>query len=309
MHATPPSPRLANAPCSWGVIGGLDPAIPGLRMLDELAEAGYHGTELGDFGFLPTDPERLRRELEARHLTMLGGFVAVPLAQPHAVAAALPDVLRVARLLAAVATAQRPPLLILADVDGSDPRRVALAGRLPADLRLSTDDARRFAAQAQEIADRVADATGLATAFHPHAAGWIETPDEVDRLLAATTLSLVFDTAHHSYGCGVADDGSLSAAGVARYGERIATVHLKDCSAEIAARARREGWSYPRAVGAGLYTELGRGSIDFAAVLAALAAFGYDDWFTVEQDVFPGMGTPLESAQRNRAFLRRLGLG
>ena len=305
----PTTPRLANAPCSWGVIGGLESPTPGLRMLDELVQAGYHGTELGDLGYLPTDPDTLRTELARRHLTMLGGFVAVPLAHPDAVAPALPGVLTVARLLAAVANPERPPLLILADADGTDPRRAALAGRLPADLRLPPDDAHRFATQAQAIADRVAEATGLETVFHPHAAGWIETPDEVSRLLDATTLDLVFDTAHHAYGCGVPDDGSLASQGVERYWGRIATVHLKDCSAEIAARARAEEWPYERAVREGLYAELGRGAIDFAAVIRALHDRGYDDWFTVEQDVFPGMGTPLASASRSRAYLHSLGLG
>lgn len=158
----------------------------------------------------------------------------------------------------------------------------------------------------------VRDETGLDTAFHPHAGGWIETPDEVERLLALTDpglLGLVFDTAHHVYGSGRPDDGGLAVAGLERFADRIRTVHLKDCSPAVAARARAEGWDYPRAVRAGLYCELGEGSVDFAALLDALVARGYDDWLTVEQDVFPGMGTPFESARRNRRYLAALGAG
>jgi inosose dehydratase len=31
-------------------------------------------------------------------------------------------------------------------------------------------------------------------------------------------------------------------------------------------------------------------------------------WIVVEQDVLPGMGTPKESAQRNREYLKSIGL-
>ena len=52
--------RIANAPCSWGVIEGIDGDREGwVRVVDEMAEAGYIGTELGDWGFMPTDPDVL----------------------------------------------------------------------------------------------------------------------------------------------------------------------------------------------------------------------------------------------------------
>jgi inosose dehydratase len=306
------APKIANAPCSWGVIGGEGPALGYERMLDELVAAGYHGTELGDHGFLPTDPARLRDELRPRGLTLLGGFVGVELRRPGVVGEARDGVLAVARLMAATETSTRRPLLILADDNGRDPVRSLHAGRIDPTHALPSDELRRFARQAEELARTVAGETGLATAFHPHGAGWIETPDEVEALLARTDpdlIGLVFDTAHHVYGCGVPDDGGLAASGIERFWGRIRTVHVKDCSAEVAARARGEGWDYGRAVRAGLFCELGRGSVDFVAVLRTLTRLGYDDWLTVEQDVFPDMGTPFESARRNRAQLAAWGAG
>ena len=44
------------------------------------------------------------------------------------------------------------------------------------------------------------------------------------------------------------------------------------------------------------------------AVTAALRRADYDGWIVVEQDVFPGYGTPKASAQKSREFLRTLGL-
>jgi inosose dehydratase len=43
-------------------------------------------------------------------------------------------------------------------------------------------------------------------------------------------------------------------------------------------------------------------------VLAELQAMNYGGWIVVEQDVLPGMGSPKESAARNRAYLRSIGL-
>ena len=64
--------RIANAPCSWGVIEGIEGDGGGYRrVIDEIAETGYVGTELGDWGFMPTDPDKLRSELDARGLALV----------------------------------------------------------------------------------------------------------------------------------------------------------------------------------------------------------------------------------------------
>ena len=74
--------KIANAPCSWGVLEfELDGEAPSYaQVLDEMHTIGYLGTELGDWGFMPTDPKRLHTELKKRELTLLGAFVAVALA-------------------------------------------------------------------------------------------------------------------------------------------------------------------------------------------------------------------------------------
>jgi inosose dehydratase len=312
--------RVANAPCSWGTIEGFFDTTPWDRMLDELAGSGYRGTELGDLGFMPQDPAVLRSELAKRSLVMLGGFQGVPLRHPDAVPAWRDRVLAVARLLAAVANeavAGRRPYFILADETRGDPQRTASAGRVTEAEGLSADDMRTFAANASELARLVAGETGLATLFHHHCAAFIETPHEIERLLDATDpdlLGLVFDTGHYTYGTGVTDPlggqgkGTSALDGLRRFWGRVPYVHLKDCHPTVAARARTEGWDYTTAVGAGVFCELGKGSVDLDGLLAFLAVQGYDDWLTVEQDVLPGMGTPRESAVRNRAALARLGL-
>ncbi|HWG84777.1 MAG TPA: TIM barrel protein, partial [Deinococcales bacterium] len=200
--------RFGNAPCSWGTIEGFGSAIPFDRMLDELVASGYAGTELGDYGFMPTDPAALRAELEGRGLTMLGAYQGVYLRDERQHPDGEQAVLRVARLLASVSSVGDPgwqPMLVLADEHSRDPLRFENAGRVRPEMSLGASDWRVFAAGAEKIARAVRDETGLRTVFHHHCAGYVETPDEIGRLLEltdASLLGLVFDTGHYLYGTG-----------------------------------------------------------------------------------------------------------
>jgi inosose dehydratase len=299
--------QVGNAPCSWGTLEHQDTSqqIPFDRMLDELVETGYTGTELGDWDYMPTDPGALKAELEKRnHLVMLGAFVPVALRHPAAHPAGLAAAVKTAKLLAAVATSP-PPLLVLSDDNGTDPKRTELAGRVPASAGLSRDEWKTFAGGADRIAREVFDGTGLRTVFHHHCAGYVETPDEIATLLDLTDaerLGLVFDTGHYYHGTGGEDVDLAGALG--RFADRIWYVHLKDIEPEVARRGRQQQWDYFTAMRHGVYCELGKGCVDFPALLGWLAGRDYAGYVLVEQDVLPGMGTPKQSAQRNRDYLR-----
>ena len=297
--------RVANAPCSWGVLEFDQDAKPATygQVLDEIQATGYAGTELGDWGFMPTDPAQLRRELQARDLELLGAFVPVALCDAGAHEGGRERAVRTAHLLAAVAG--ETPFIVLADDNGSVPARTRHAGRITPDQMLDDAQWRTFARGAEAIARAVRDATGLRTVFHHHAAGYVETPQELDRLLNLTDpqlLGLCLDTGHYRFG------GGDPLAAIEKYNSRIWHMHFKDFGKAVAERARRENWDYFDQVQHGVFCELGQGDVDFRAVVDALEALGYDDWIVVEQDVLPGLGTPKESATRNRAYLRSLGL-
>lgn len=297
--------KVANAPCSWGVLEfDLEGEAAGYaQVLDEMRATGYAGTELGDWGFMPTDPEVLSRELAARELKLLGAFVPVALKDVAAHDDGVAVAVKTAKLLAAVAG--DTPFIVLADDNGTDAIRTQNAGRVQPEHGLNEVQWQTFAAGAEKVARAVKEATGLGTVFHHHCAGYVETPAEVEKLLTLTDpdlLGLCFDTGHYRFG------GGEPVAGLKEYAERIWHVHFKDCQPEVAAQSRREGQDYFQSVQQGVFCELGQGEVDFTAVLSALQAQGYDGWIVVEQDVLPGMGSPKESAQRNRAYLRQIGL-
>ncbi|MCC6315787.1 MAG: TIM barrel protein [Thermomicrobiales bacterium] len=309
--------RVANAPCSWGALEfeGLTAAEPAdfATVLDEIRATGYDGTELGDWGFMPTEPAALTGELNRRALAMVGAFVPVRLADPAAHASGALRAVQTARLLAAVATPEsRPgPVLVLADDNGSDPGRTRNAGRITPELALPDADWVILAHGANEIARAVRAETGLPLAFHPHSAGWVETPAEIARFAAATDpdlVGLVFDTGHLTYGQGPYPDPSELLHLLDALGDRVRLVHFKDCSPQIAERARAAEWDYFTAIRHGVFCELGQGAVDFPAIIGRLRERGYAGWIVVEQDVLPGMGAPKESAARNRAYLRGIGV-
>lgn len=306
--------RIANAPCSWGTIEGQGSSIPYSQMLDELVETGYEGTELGDLGYMPTDPTQLREELEKRKLTMLGAFEGIDLRRPGAVQEGRERLLQIVRLLRSVADVgdpERKPYLVLADDNGRDATRQQRAGRVTPEMGLSAESWKVYTQNANEVARLVQGETGLKTVFHHHCAGFVETPEETERLLEGTDpklIGLVFDTGHYVYGTGQEDDGNLAVRGLEHFWERVWYVHFKDCHPDVARRARQEGWDYTTAIRHGVFCELGQGSVDFKRVLEFLRDKDYHDWITVEQDVLPGMGTPKESARRNREVLSELGV-
>jgi inosose dehydratase len=235
---------------------------------------------------------------------MLGAFVPVALKDPLAHDAGSACAVETARLLAAVASTPAP-YLVLADNNGTDPQRTRMAGRIQRGTGLSAAEWNVFADGANRLAHAVLEETGLRTVFHHHCAGYVETPEEISRFLELTDprkVGLVFDTGHFTYGAGHA--GVVEA--LERFGERAWYVHFKDCDPKIAARARAEEWDYFTALRHGVFCELGKGSVDFPAVLRWLARRGYDGYVLVEQDVLPGMGSPKESARRNREYLRSI---
>jgi inosose dehydratase len=296
---------IANAPCSWGV---LEFDLPGktlgyAQVLDEIRETGYGGTEFGDWGFMPTDPSVLRRELDARKLAMVGAFVPVAFVDKNAHAAGAETAVRTAKLLAAVEG--ESPFVVLADDNGKNTERTNKAGRISAGEELTDSQWATFAKGVEHVARAVREQTGLRCVFHHHAAGFVETAEEVTRLLELTDPGLVglcFDTGHLRFGGG----DPLTA--LRQHRDRVWHVHFKDCSPLVHQRSRAEAWDYFGSLKHGIFCELGKGDVDFAAVIAELRRTNYEGWIVVEQDVLPGMGAPKEFAQRNRDYLRKLGL-
>lgn len=295
---------MASAPVSWGVFENKKPPdeYPFPRVMDEIAAAGYSGTELGPYGFYPTDAAELRKELDRRRLTLCSAFVAVHWGDPQRRREGLGHLERSASLVGSLGCR----LLILSDEITRE--RSAVAGRAGFHPQSAwTNQQWRDAAKALREAIEVGRGYGLRVAFHPHVGTHVETPDEVERLLheLGDEMGLCLDTGHCFYGGGDPLDT------LRRYWSRVLCLHLKDVSPSRLELARRNRWDFYEAVRQGVFARLGQGGVDFPALVRILVDTRFSGWVVVEQDVLEGgqgAESPLANAQAGCAYLKKLGV-
>jgi Sugar phosphate isomerases/epimerases len=291
--------KVGTAPVSWGIMEaeGWTARQGYVRVLDEMAKAGYEGTELGPYGYLPTDADCLIAELSSRGLRLVSAFVPVHLSDVQRHEADFREAMKVATLLARAGSR----LIVLADEMGG--ARMSVAGRVNEQRDGMSE---RHWDGAVEILNRIAKACrelGLVTAFHHHAGTLVETPAEIERLCASTDPALIglcLDSGHYMYGGGDPVDA------VEKYGSRIVHLHLKDVRPDVLQSVREDGVGFLDAVRRGVFCELGEGGVDVSAITKGLMNCGYEGWALVEQDVDaeqPGVN-PYESAVRSRQYLR-----
>jgi inosose dehydratase len=291
---------VGTAPDSWGVWFPSDERqTPWERCLDEMAEAGYAWTELGPYGYLPTDPDTLRAALATRHLGITGATVIATLEDPDG----WPEVERQVLGGGALAHALGGEFVVLID----DPYTNLFTGEQIAPKRLDDAGWRRFIATTHRAADIARDRFGLRTVFHPHAETHVEYEDQIERFLADTDparVGLCFDTGHHAY------RGGDPVAFMAKHHDRIPYLHLKSVRPEMIAKVEAENIPFAIAVGSDMFCEPSEGAVDFLAFRDVLRAIDYTGWGIVEQDMYPApFDKPLPIAKRTRAYLREIGIG
>lgn len=255
--------RVAAAPISWGVceVPGWGAVLPPSRVLAGIRRCGLDATELGPPGWLPTDPDGIRRALDG--LRLAAGFLAVPLHHgPDAARRAAQDTLR------ALAGAGASHLVLAAatGTDGYDDRPT-----------LDAHGWRALVGGAHAVAALAAE-QGLSTVLHPHVGTFVQGPDEIEAFLADGELGLCLDTGHVLIGGG--DPVELAV----RHRDRVRYVHLKDVDATVAEAVRTSRRTYASAVAGGLYRPLGAGDVDIATIVTTLEHAGYRGWYVLEQD-------------------------
>jgi inosose dehydratase len=250
----------------------LAPETAAETVLDEISRLGFAGTQFGR-GF--PEGDELKATLTQRELRFAELYSALD-AGPGGLAADAHEVARhdLRRLVAAGGE-----VLVVAVHGGGE--------REPWSGRVAEGAPQWRAAAFDELAELLAELVaaapdGVKVAFHPHAATWVEAPDEVEALatrLPATGAGLCLDVGHYLVG------GGEPARAIRHYGSLVTHVHLKDVDPVVLARLRwTEIDGFAAAVRERIFTELGNGALDLHGVLATLDAVGFDGWLMVEQD-------------------------
>ena len=291
---------IGSAPDSWGVWFPSDPQqTPWHRFMDEIVEAGYEWTELGPYGYLPTDLPTLRRELSSRGLKVTGTFAMANVEEPSLWGELERQVLGAGERLAALDA----KYLVLIDDTYTD----LFTGEAIAPKRLDDSAWGRFIETTHKVADIARDRFGLQLVFHPHAETHVEYEDQIELFLEQTDpdrVSLCFDTGHHAYRGG--DPINF----MRRHHDRIPYLHLKSIDPEIQKQVETEGIPFAEAVKMDMFVEPSKGAVDFLAFRDLLQEIDYNGYAIVEQDMYPApFDKPLPIAKRTREYLREIGIG
>jgi len=292
--------KVATAPDNWGVWFPSDPRqTPWHRYLDEVAEAGYQWTELGPYGYLPTDLPTLRAELNKRGVQVTGTFVMPHLEDRDAWPQIEKAVLSTGELLVKLDA----KFLILIDDVYSD----LFTGKQIRPARLDDPGWKQLIENTHRVANLAHDRFGLRTVFHPHAESHVEYEDQIEAFLEQTDparVALCLDTGHHAYRSG--DPVSF----MRKHHQRIPYLHLKSVDPVIRKRVADERIPFAIAVAQDMFCEPAKGAVDFAAFRDVLRDIDYRGWAIVEQDMYPApFDKPLPIAKRTRAYLREIGIG
>jgi inosose dehydratase len=301
---------VANAPVSYGafeITVGHDPNVPdGISVLDQVAEAGYAGIDLGPVGYLGSGA-RLGELLAERNLGLAGAYLELPYADHDALAQAMGDL----DALLATFDAVRPflpgpaPRPTLADAGSRERRgRPGRSATQPA-LGLDHDGWRAFAEGLARVTGRCRD-RGYEPTFHPETGTYVEAPWEIEEVLDRSDIGLCLETGHMMLG------GGDPVAMLRDWGERVNHVHLKDAVRSVMAGIVADGAPVTEIWSREAFCALGRGDLDVAGILDGLRGISFGGWLVVEQDILPRSRERFAQAaaeqRHNREFLTERGI-
>ena len=277
--------KVAGAPVSFGVFelapeDGVELIGPD-ALCDVLHRQDYTGVDMGPIGFLGRN-QALRDRLDRHGLELAGGWVDLPFSDREAFPNSLKGLDAALDVFAEAAEASPEFLPLPTLACSGSPERRANPGAGP-EFALSPAQWNEFADNVTTAAERVR-ARGLEPTFHHHACTYVETPEEIDELLARTDIGLTFDTGHLILG------GGEPVAGWRRWGSRVNHLHLKDARVDVL-RAVVKNKGDMRAVWAGkAFVALGAGDLDVDTFMTLVTESGYAGWLVIEQDTIPAIG-------------------
>ena len=289
--------RIGINPISWSnddlpELGGDTPLETALR---EGAEIGYQGFELGNK--FPKEPAALKAKLAEYGVACVSGWYSGRLAE-----GTLADEIEGCREHMAKLQFNGCKVVVYGEVAGS------IQGRIDTPLarrpRFADDAAwAAYARRLDAFGVHLKATYGLTLAYHHHMGAYVESPEDIDRLMTLTgaDVGLLFDTGHAYYG-GATD----VAAALRRHLPRVVHVHCKDVRERVVRSARNDGWSFLTGVINGTFTVPGDGVIDFDAVLTLLHDAGYEGWLVVEAEQDPAVAPSYAYAKKGYETLRRI---
>ena len=265
------------------------------QCIEEMAEGGYQGTELGSK--FPRDIPALRQALGAQGLQLASAWFSTYFTEGDQTEKTLSRFLDHLSFLRALGARFINVCECGHAIQGTS---LPILG---AQKPHFNDHQWRQLIQGLHTLGRIAKDFEMSIAYHYHAGTGIFNLNEIDFLMDHTSpefVSLLLDTGHAAF----ADINPLDI--IARHGSRIRYVHLKDIRLSVHNTVVTENLSFMDGVRAGVFTVPGDGDLDFLPILAALKAKHYNDWMIVEAEQDPAKAPPLAYAKKAMEYLTKL---
>lgn len=302
---------ITTAPCCWGVDDVRNPNLPTWeRVFDEAAAAGYRGLELGPYGYVPLDLDRVGAALRQRGLSIVAGTIFDDLVAPANRTNLLKQTAEICGLVSrlpkvAPLAGQRFPTPYLTVMDWGHDERDYAAGHSDRAPRLDAAAWAGMTDNIKAIADLAWTEYGVRAVIHPHAGGYIEFEDEIRRIaqdVPQETAGFCLDTGHTFYA------GMDPVQTLRDYADRLDYIHFKDIDPGKFADVMSRRIRFFEACGEGVMCPIGRGCIDYPAIRSLLTDLGYEGFITVEQERDPrNAGGSLADVKASRDYLRSVG--
>lgn len=290
--------RIGINPLSW--MNDDLPSLGGETLLEtalgEGKEIGYEGFELGNK--FPKDGPGLKAKLDAFGLACVSGWYSGFLGNDTVEA-------EIERCKAHMTKLQYNSVKVVVYGECAD----TIQGQIDTPVSKRPQFAsealwKAYAERLNAFGEHLVKTYGIKLAYHHHMGAYVESPTDVDKLMALTDptkVFLLFDTGHAYFG-GAADPGTL----LKKHVERVVHVHCKDVRVPVIAQARNDGWSFLNGVINGTFTVPGDGGLDYEAMLGTLKNAGYEGWLVVEAEQDPAVAPSYEYAKKGYDTLRSL---
>ncbi|NLL43306.1 MAG: myo-inosose-2 dehydratase [Firmicutes bacterium] len=286
--------KLGIAPIAWTnddmpELGG---EISFEQCIDEMALAGYEGSEVGNK--YPRDPEVLKKALEPRGLEIASAWFSSFLTTKE-LSETVTEFIKHRDFLHAMGA----KVIVVAEQGHS------IQGQMDTPLHANkpvfTDAEWDRLVDGLHHLGALAHEKGMQIVYHHHMGTGVQTFPEVERLMGATDpelVSLLLDTGHIAFAGG--DPVKM----IEKFGPRIKHVHFKDLRAEVEQAVETEQLSFLQGVKRGVFTVPGDGRIDFVPIIDGLNEIDYKGWIVVEAEQDPALAPPLEYARKARAYIK-----
>jgi inosose dehydratase len=290
--------RIGINPLSW--MNDDLPALGGETALEtalaEGKEIGYEGFELGNK--FPKDGPALKAKLDSFGLACVSGWYSGFLAEDSVAA-------EVERCKAHMSKLQYNGVKVVVYGECAGTIQGQIDTPLAKRPRFASDALwKAYAERLNAFGAHLKKTYGITLAYHHHMGAYVESPDDVDRLMALTdpaSVGLLYDTGHAYFGGATEPDLLLK-----KHVARVVHVHCKDVRPKVIAQARNDGWSFLNGVLNGTFTVPGDGVIDYDAILSTLHAAGYQGWLVVEAEQDPALAPSYAYAQKGFQTLRSI---